>query len=31
MSVAACIGEQKDDRESGKTMDVLIPQLKCVS
>ena len=28
MSVAACIGEQKDDRESGKTMDVLIPQLQ---
>jgi len=31
ISVAACIGEQKADRESGKTMDVLIPQLKAIA
>lgn len=31
MNVAACIGEQKEDREAGTTMDVLIPQLKAIT
>ncbi|GAB5366400.1 hypothetical protein AAMO2058_001140500 [Amorphochlora amoebiformis] len=30
MNVVACIGEHKEDRVSGKTMDVLIPQLTAI-
>jgi len=30
MNVVACIGEHKEDREAGTTMDVLIPQLEAI-
>jgi len=30
MTVVACCGEQKDDRESGRTMEVLLPQLDAI-
>jgi len=30
MNVVACIGEHKEDRESGSTMDVCIPQLQAI-
>lgn len=30
MTVIACIGEHKEDREAGTTMDVLIPQLQAI-
>ena len=30
MTVVACIGEHKEDREAGTTMDVLIPQLQAI-
>merc|ERR1719301_424670 len=30
MNVVACIGEHKEDREAGKTMEVLIPQLEAI-
>jgi len=30
MQVVACCGEHKEERESGKTMDVLIPQLEAI-
>jgi len=30
MNVVACIGEHKDDRETGRTMDVCIPQLEAI-
>ena len=31
INVAACCGEHLEDRESGKTMEVLIPQLKAIA
>uniref|UniRef100_A0A7S3JZK9 Triosephosphate isomerase n=1 Tax=Aureoumbra lagunensis TaxID=44058 RepID=A0A7S3JZK9_9STRA len=31
MTVVACCGEHKEERESGKTMDVLIPQLQAIA
>jgi len=30
MNVVACIGEKKEDRESGRTMDVCIPQIDAI-
>jgi triosephosphate isomerase len=30
MKVVACIGEHKENREAGTTMDVLIPQLQTI-
>merc|ERR1712193_122877 len=31
LTVVACCGEHKEDREAGTTMDVLIPQLKAIA
>lgn len=31
LTVVACCGEHKEDRENGKTMDVLKPQLKAIA
>jgi triosephosphate isomerase len=31
MTVVACCGEHKEDREAGKTMDVLVPQLQAIA
>eukprot|EP00466_Bigelowiella_natans_P021137 jgi/Bigna1/81996/fgenesh1_pg.86_\ len=31
LNVVPCIGEHKEEREAGKTMDVLIPQLQAIS
>jgi len=31
LNIAACIGEHKEDREAGTTMDILIPQLKAIT
>ena len=31
LTVAACCGEQKEAREAGTTMDVLIPQIKAIA
>ena len=30
MHTVACIGEHKEDREAGTTMDILIPQLQAI-
>lgn len=30
LQVVACCGEHKEEREAGKTMDVLIPQLEAI-